>query len=543
MTLPLESLDQLPEWHALEAHFQELEPLQLRSLFADDPGRAEKLCLDAAGILLDYSKNRITPQTLKYLAGLAKRCGVPSAIRAMFDGTPINITENRSVLHIALRRPESSPLIVDGVDVMIDVHATLQKMASFAQQVRDGEWLGFTGRPVRNVINIGIGGSDLGPLMAAEALKPYSDRELSVRFVSNVDGTHFSESIRDLDPEETLFIVASKSFTTQETLTNAKSARDWLLAAVGDAAAVKHHFVALSTSAERVQEFGIDVNNMFEFWDWVGGRYSLCSAVGLSLMIAIGPDNFRAMLKGFHSMDAHFEEAPLHRNMPVILAMLGLWYNNFFRYETHAVLPYDQYLHRFPAYLQQLDMESNGKSVDRAGKRVRWSTGPILWGEPGTNGQHAFYQLIHQGSKIVPADLIGFCRSHNDLGDHHDKLMANLVAQGEALAFGKIASEVEAEGTDTTIVPHKVFDGNRPTNTIIADQLTPQVLGALIALYEHKIFVQGVVWGICSFDQWGVQLGKELAKRVLPELQDTTELEHDSSTNALICHYRNRRKG
>ncbi|MDA0322971.1 MAG: glucose-6-phosphate isomerase [Verrucomicrobia bacterium] len=542
MPLPLASLDQVPEWHALESHFREIEPLHLRSLFADDPDRAERFSLEAAGLRLDYSKNRLTSQTVEHLAKLAERTGVRAGIGAMFDGSRINVTEDRSVLHIALRRPAAKALTVDGVEVMADVHAALAKMSSFAERIRSGSWLGFTQRRIRNVVNIGIGGSDLGPLMAVEALKPYADRGLTVRFVSNVDGTHLSESIRDLDPQETLFIVASKSFTTQETLTNAVSARDWVLAAMSDQSAVKHHFVALSTSAERVAEFGIDVDNMFEFWDWVGGRYSLCSAVGLSLMIAVGTEHFHDMLSGFHAMDTHFEEAPLEQNMPVLLGLIGIWYNNFFGYDTHAVLPYDQYLHRFPAYLQQLDMESNGKSVDRAGKRVRWSTGPVLWGEAGTNGQHAFYQLIHQGSRIVPADLIGFCRSHNHLADHHDKLVANLIAQGEALAFGKTMSEVEAEGTAASIVPHKVFDGNRPTNTLLADQLTPKVLGALIALYEHKVFVQGIVWGICSFDQWGVQLGKELATRVLPELQSATALEHDASTSALIRHYRSRRK-
>jgi glucose-6-phosphate isomerase len=542
MPLPLASLDRVPEWHALESHFREIEPLHLRSLFADDPDRAERFSLEAAGLRLDYSKNRLTSQTVEHLVKLAERTGVRAGIGAMFDGSRINVTEDRSVLHIALRRPAANPLTLDGVDVMADVHATLAKMSSFAERVRSGSWLGFTQRRIRNVVNIGIGGSDLGPLMAVEALRPYADRGLTVRFVSNVDGTHLSESIRDLDPQETLFIVASKSFTTQETLTNAVSARDWVLAAMRDEAAVKHHFVALSTSAERVAEFGIDVDNMFEFWDWVGGRYSLCSAVGLSLMIAVGPEHFHDMLRGFHAMDTHFAEAPLEQNMPVLLGLIGIWYNNFFGYDTHAVLPYDQYLHRFPAYLQQLDMESNGKSVDRAGKRVTWSTAPVLWGEAGTNGQHAFYQLIHQGSRMVPADLIGFCRSHNHLADHHDKLVANLIAQGEALAFGKTTSEVEAEGTAASIVPHKVFEGNRPTNTLLADQLTPQVLGALIALYEHKVFVQGIVWGIYSFDQWGVQLGKELATRVLPELQSATALEHDASTNALIRHYRARRK-
>ena len=542
MPLPLASLDRVPEWHALESHFREIEPLHLRSLFADDPDRAERFSLEAAGLRLDYSKNRLTSQTVEHLVKLAERTGVRAGIGAMFDGSRINVTEDRSVLHIALRRPAANPLTLDGVDVMADVHATLAKMSSFAERVRSGSWLGFTQRRIRNVVNIGIGGSDLGPLMAVEALRPYADRGLTVRFVSNVDGTHLSESIRDLDPQETLFIVASKSFTTQETLTNAVSARDWVLAAMRDEAAVKHHFVALSTSAERVAEFGIDVDNMFEFWDWVGGRYSLCSAVGLSLMIAVGPEHFHDMLRGFHAMDTHFAEAPLEQNMPVLLGLIGIWYNNFFGYDTHAVLPYDQYLHRFPAYLQQLDMESNGKSIDRAGKRVTWSTAPVLWGEAGTNGQHAFYQLIHQGSRMVPADLIGFCRSHNHLADHHDKLVANLIAQGEALAFGKTTSEVEAEGTAASIVPHKVFEGNRPTNTLLADQLTPQVLGALIALYEHKVFVQGIVWGIYSFDQWGVQLGKELATRVLPELQSATALEHDASTNALIRHYRARRK-
>ncbi len=532
-----------PEWKALKAHYAQLEPQHLRDLFAQDPERGKRFTLEACDLYLDYSKNRITPDTLRLLAELARACRVKEAAQAMFSGEKINVTENRAVLHVALRNRSDTPIRVDGQDVMPEVNAVLEKMAAFCRKVRAGEWRGHTGLPVRNIVNIGIGGSDLGPVMAYEALKPYTDRRLTLRFVSNVDATHFAECTRDLNPAETLFIVASKTFTTQETMTNAETARAWCLKALKDPAAVARHFVAVSTAAKEVSAFGIDTANMFEFWDWVGGRYSLTSAIGLPVMLAIGPELFLELLEGFHAMDRHFLEAPVESNMPVLMALLGVWYNNFFGAETHAILPYDQYLSRFPAYFQQGDMESNGKGVDKQGKPVAWQTGPVIWGEPGTNGQHAFYQLIHQGTKLIPCDFIGFCKSQNPIGDHHDKFMANFFAQTEALAFGKTAETVVAENTPAKLVPFKVFDGNRPTNTILADRLTPRVLGALIALYEHKIFVQGVIWNVYSFDQWGVQLGKVLANKILPELRAGNEapLAHDSSTNTLIRRYRSRK--
>jgi glucose-6-phosphate isomerase len=528
------------EWKSLKKHQAEIAPRHLRDLFKADPDRAQRLSIEACGVYLDYSKNRITPETMGLLLDLARACEVPQTVQDMFTGRKINVTENRAVLHTALRNRSNRPVFVDGQDVMPEINAVLDRMATFSHRVRTGNWLGHTGKPIRNLVNIGIGGSDLGPVMAYEALKPYSERRLTVRFISNVDATHFAEVTRDLDPSETLFIVASKTFTTQETMTNAETARAWCLAALKDPAAVEKHFVAVSTAAREVAAFGIDTANMFEFWDWVGGRYSLCSAIGLPVMIAIGPENFFAFLDGCHAMDRHFAEAPLERNMPVILALLGIWHNNFFGAETQAILPYDQYLHRFAAYFQQADMESNGKGVTKQGKPVAWQTGPVIWGEPGTNGQHAFYQLIHQGTKLIPCDFIGFCKSQNPIGDHHDKFMANFFAQTEALAFGKTREEVEAEGTPAKLVPFKVFDGNRPTNTLMAERLTPQVLGSLIALYEHKIFVQGVIWNVYSFDQWGVQLGKVLANKVLKEIQATGDvtLQHDASTNELIRRYR-----
>jgi len=533
-------LTERKEWKALEAHYQQVKDLHLRELFAENRQRAEELSMEAGALYLDYSKNRITSETMRLLIDLAEAVPLRESIAAMFSGQKINNTENRAVLHVALRNVSDSPILVDGEDVMPEVRRVLQQMSTFAEKIRSGDWKGYTGMPIRNVVNIGIGGSDLGPVMATEALKSYADRDIVVRYVSNVDGTHIVEALRDLDPQETLFIIASKTFTTQETMTNAHSARAWCLDAMGDAAAVSRHFVALSTNGEKVQEFGIDTANMFEFWDWVGGRYSLCSAIGLPLMIAIGPDNFQRLLSGFHAMDRHFAESPLEQNMPVILALLGVWYNNLFNAETHAILPYDQYLHRFPAYFQQGDMESNGKSVDKDGNSVDWQTGPIIWGEPGTNGQHAFYQLIHQGTKMIPADFIGFSRSRNPQGDHHDKLMANCFAQTAALAFGRTAAELAVEGVPAELIPHKTFQGNRPTNTLLAEELTPEVLGQLIALYEHKIFVQGVIWNINSFDQWGVELGKILAKQILPELESAQEVElkHDGSTNTLIHRYR-----
>jgi len=520
-----------------------MKSASLRGLFGSDHGRAGRMSLEAAGLYLDYSKHIATDETLRLLWALAEARGLRSETARMFGGEKINATEKRPVLHVALRERRDVGITVDGKDVMPGVRGVLAKMAAFSGAVRSGEWKGASGRRIRNVVNIGIGGSDLGPAMAYEALKPFSDRSLTVRFVSNVDGTHISEAIRDLDPAETLFVVASKTFTTQETMTNAETARDWVLRAFADRKAVARHFVAVSTNAKEVAAFGIDASNMFEFWDWVGGRYSMCSAIGLPVMIAIGADNFGMMLDGFHAMDRHFAEAPLERNMPVILGMLGVWYSNFLGAETHAVLAYDQYLARFAAHLQQVDMESNGKQTSRDGRRVKWNTGPVVWGEPGTNGQHAFYQLIHQGTRLVPADFIGFCRSRNPVGDHHDKLMSNFFAQTEALAFGKTKEEVVAEGVRRKDAPHRVFDGNRPTSTILADELTPFTLGALVALYEHKVFVQGVIWNIFSFDQWGVQLGKTLAGRILKELQSgDIVLDHDGSTAALLRRYLERRR-
>ena len=534
-------LDTSPEWKALKAHAAQMKTASLRELFAADPTRGTSFSLDVGGWHLDYSKNLITTETMRLLQALCSAADLRGEIDAMFAGKKINQTENRPVLHIALRNRADTPIYVDRKDVMPAVNAVLAKMSDFAARVRAGEWRGFTGRPIRNIVNIGIGGSDLGPVMAYEALKPYSRRDLTVRFVSNVDGTHIVETVRDLDAAETLFIVASKTFTTQETMTNAGTARQWLLERLGDPAAVARHFVAVSTAAQEVQAFGIDPANMFEFWDWVGGRYSLTSAIGLPLMIAIGPENFVAMLEGYHAMDRHFATAPFTANMPVILALLGIWYGNFFGAQSTALLPYDQYLSRFAAYFQQGDMESNGKRVTKNGKIVAYETGPVVWGEPGTNGQHAFYQLIHQGTKLIPCDFIGFCRSHNPVGDHHVKLMSNFFAQTEALAFGKTAEECRAEGVPEKLVPHKTFSGNRPTNTLLADQLTPETFGQLVALYEHKIFVQGVIWNIFSFDQWGVQLGKVFANRILPELQDeSAPLQHDSSTNELIRRFRER---
>jgi glucose-6-phosphate isomerase len=537
------NLTALPAWQALEQHYQAIRGRHLRDLFAEDAQRGERLTAEAEGIYLDYSKNRLTDETIGLLVQLAEQSGLRARIDAMFAGGKINITENRAVLHVALRAEKGQRILVDGQDVVPGVHAVLDKMAAFAEQVRSGAWLGFTGQRIRNVVNIGIGGSDLGPVMAYEALKYYTARDMTFRFVSNVDGSDFAEATRDLDPAVTLFIISSKTFTTIETMTNAHTARAWLLAALGDESAVAKHFVAVSTNAKEVAKFGIDTANMFEFWDWVGGRYSMTSAIGLSNMIALGPENFRAMLAGFHAMDEHFRTAPLERNLPALLGLITLWYNNFFGAQTVAVLPYDNYLKRFPAYLQQLTMESNGKSVTLDGRPVDYQTGPIYWGEPGTNGQHSFYQLIHQGTKLIPADFIGFSQTLNPLGRHHDLLMANLFAQTEALAFGKTAAEVAAEGTAEWLVPHRSFAGNHPTNTILADRLTPETLGKLVALYEHSVFTQGVIWQIDSFDQWGVELGKVLAGRIIPELESAgePELSHDSSTNALIRRYRARR--
>ena len=534
---------QRPAWQALSSHHDEVKDLHLRTLFADDAKRGERMVVEAAGLLLDYSKNRITDQTLRLLLDLAEQSGLRERIDAMFRGDKINVTENRAVLHTALRAPRDARILVDGHDVVPDVHRVLDRMAGFADRVRDGTWRGHTGKPIRNVVNIGIGGSDLGPMMAYEALKRFAKPELTLGFVSNVDGTDFVETTRHLDPEETLFIVASKTFTTLETMTNARSARAWSLNVLGDEAAVAKHFVAVSTNADEVTKFGIDTANMFEFWDWVGGRYSYNSAIGLSLMVAVGPANFRAMLAGMHAMDEHFRTAPFEANLPVLLGLIGIWYNNFFGAQTQAVLPYSQYLWRLSAYLQQLDMESDGKHVDLEGRHVDCQTGPIVWGQPGTNGQHAFYQLIHQGTKLIPCDFIGFCQALDPLGDHQDLLMANVLAQTEALAFGKTAEEVAAEGASPAQVPHRTFEGNRPSNTILADRLSPEILGTLIAMYEHKVFTQGTVWHINSFDQWGVELGKVLAGRIIPELQAEAEpkLAHDSSTNSLIRRYRARR--
>jgi glucose-6-phosphate isomerase len=533
-----QKLNERPEWIELSTHWKAVEPLHLRDLFAADVQRAATFSLTACDLRLDYSKNRITAETMDKLTALANACGLKDQIEAMFTGEKINRTEDRAVLHTALRAPRDAQVFVDGENVIPAVHDVLDRMAAFAEQIRSGEWKGYTGKPIKNIVNVGIGGSDLGPVMAYEALKPYAQRDLTIRFVSNVDGTHIAEAVRDLDAGETLFIVASKTFTTQETMTNALSAKTWALETLKDEAAVARHFVALSTNADEVSAFGIDTDNMFGFWDWVGGRYSLCSAIGLPVMLAIGPDNFRKMLSGFHAMDTHFRTAPFAENMPVVLALLGIWYNNFFDAATQAILPYDQYMSRFAAYFQQGDMESNGKSITQDGQRVEWETGPVIWGEPGTNGQHAFYQLIHQGTKLIPCDFIGFCKSQNPLGDHHVKLMANFFAQTEALAFGKTAEALIAEGTPAELIPHKTFEGNRPTNSIMAEKLTPEVLGQLIALYEQKIFVQGMIWDIFSFDQWGVQLGKILASAILPELEADTELKHDSSTNALIEYFR-----
>jgi glucose-6-phosphate isomerase len=534
-----------PAWKALGDHYQKIRNVHLRSLFADDPRRGQHLTAEGAGLYLDYSKNRITAETIRLLANLAEECGLRERIEAMFHGQKINLTENRAVLHIALRAPKSEKILVDGVDVVPEVHAVLEKMTAFSDQIRNGQWKGYSGKRIRSVINIGIGGSDLGPVMAYEALKPYSKRDLTFRFVSNVDGTDFEEATRDLDPEETMFIVSSKTFTTLETMANAQTARAWALKSLRDQEAIARHFVAVSTNAEEVAKFGIDPANMFGFWDWVGGRYSMASAIGLSTMIAIGPENFRALLTGFRSMDEHFRSAPFRQNLPVIMGLLSVWYNNFFGAQTVAVLPYAQYLKRFPAYLQQLTMESNGKHVALDGAVVNYQTGPIYWGEPGTNGQHSFYQLIHQGTKLIPCDFIGFCRTLNPLGHQHDLLMANLFAQAEALAFGKTEAQVRAEGAPDWLVPHRIFEGNRPTNTILAERLTPETLGKLVALYEHSVFTQGVIWHIDSFDQWGVELGKALAKRILPELESIGEpqLRHDSSTNTLIRRYRELKGG
>jgi glucose-6-phosphate isomerase len=532
-------------WDLLATHWKKVSKLHLRELFADDPGRGERLALDVAGLYFDYSKNRITDETIKLLTELATESGLAARIETMFRGDRINITENRAVLHIALRAPRGASIIVEGRNVVPEVHTVLDKMAGFSQSVRSGQWLGHTGKRMRNIINIGIGGSDLGPVMAYEALKHYSDRNLTFRFVSNIDGTDFAEAVRDLDPAETLFIVSSKTFTTLETMTNAHTARAWLLQGLGgDEKSIAKHFVAVSTNTTDVARFGIDTANMFGFWDWVGGRYSMDSAIGLSTMIAIGPENFRAILSGFHEMDEHFRAAPFERNLPVLMALLGVWYADFFGAETVAVLPYEQYLKRFPAYLQQLTMESNGKHVTVEGIDVTHPTGPIYWGEPGTNGQHSFYQLIHQGTRLIPCDFIAFVHPLNLLGRHHDMLLANVFAQNEALAFGKTAEQVKAEGTPDWLVPHRVFEGNRPSNTILAERLTPETLGKLVALYEHAVFTQGVIWNIDSFDQWGVELGKVLAQRIIPELESEPEpaLHHDSSTNSLIRRYRKLKK-
>lgn len=533
----------LPEWNALQDHAEQSSGMHLRDLFAEDPGRAARFTWEVEDLLVDLSKHRILPETLEKLLDLARAMGVEEARDAMFSGKKINRTENRAVLHTALRAPRDAEIFVDGQNVVPAVHAVLDRMALLSDRVRSGEWTGHTGERIRHIVNIGIGGSDLGPVMVTEALKPYTDRNLQLHFVSNVDATHLAETLRLVEAEETLFIVASKTFTTQETLTNAHSARKWLVSALGAEEAVAKHFVALSTNAEAVQEFGIASENMFEFWDWVGGRYSLTSAIGLPIMIGIGPENFRELLSGYHRMDEHFRSAPLEENLPVLLAMVGVWYNNFLGAHSHAILPYDQYLHRFAAYFQQADMESNGKSTDQEGRPVEIETGPILWGEPGTNGQHAFYQLIHQGTKLIPCDFIGFAQSHNPTGDHHVKLMSNFFAQTEALAFGKTAEQLREEGVPEDLVPHKTFAGNRPSTSILAPRMTPGVLGQLIAVYEHKIFTQGIVWNIYSFDQWGVELGKLLAKAILPELEGEANPEaHDSSTSALIAAFKRMRK-
>ncbi|HUB15080.1 MAG TPA: glucose-6-phosphate isomerase [Acetobacteraceae bacterium] len=534
-------LRQRPVWQALQQHHARIKDAHLRDMFAADPQRGERLLAEDVGIYLDYSKNRVTGETMDLLLRLAEESGLRAHIDAMFGGEKINVSEGRAVLHVALRAPSGSTIMHDGQNVVSDVHAVLQRMRDFASRVREGAWLGATGKRIRNVINIGIGGSDLGPVMAYEALRYYSERRMTFRFVSNVDGTDFAEAVRDLDPAETLFVVSSKTFTTLETMTNANSARDWFLAGMnGKENAIARHFVAVSTNAAEVSKFGIDTDNMFGFWDWVGGRYSMDSAIGLSTMIAIGPDMFQEMLRGFHAIDEHFRTAPFARNLPVLMGLLSVWYNDFFGAQTVAVLPYDQYLKRFPAYLQQLTMESNGKHVTLDGASVEADTGPVYWGEPGTNGQHSFYQLIHQGTRLIPCDFIGFAHTLNPLGEHHDMLLANVFAQGEALAFGKTEAEVRAEGTPDWLVPHRLFQGNRPSNTLLLDRLTPASLGKLVALYEHSVFVQGTIWQIDSFDQWGVELGKQLAQRIIPELAATAEpaLTHDSSTNALIRRYR-----
>ena len=544
MATGTDPLTRRPAWQAIEAHYQQMKEVHLRTLFAQDPARGERLVAEGAGLVLDYSKNRVTDETLRLLLQLAETAGVAARRDAMFRGEKINITEKRAVLHVALRAPRGESIVVDGENVVPGVHAVLDRMADFSNRVRGGAWKGFTGKRIRAVVNIGIGGSDLGPAMAYDALRPYGDRNLTVRFVSNVDPADFGEATVDLDPAETLFVVASKTFTTLETLTNAKVARDWALATLKNEQAVAKHFVAVSTNAAEVSKFGIDTANMFEFWDWVGGRYSYDSAIGLALMVAIGPEHFRAMLGGFRAMDEHFRTAPFARNLPVLLGLLGIWYNDFFGAQTHAVLPYSHYLGRLSAYLQQLDMESDGKSVDLDGNRVDYQTGPIVWGTPGTNGQHAYYQLIHQGTKLIPSDFIGFHQTTTELRAQHDQLMANFFAQTEALAFGKTAQEVAAEGVPDFQVAHRTFEGNRPTNTILADRLTPATLGSLIALYEHKVFVQGTIWRINSYDQWGVELGKALASRIIPELASASDpkLTHDSSTNDLIRRYRKGRQ-
>jgi glucose-6-phosphate isomerase len=534
------ALTERAAWRALEAHHARMRDIHLRQLFADDPQRAEHFSVDSLGLHFDYSKHRVTRETINLLLQLAQECGLPERTEAMFAGERINVTEDRAVLHIALRAPRDQTILVDGHNVVEDVHAVLDRMSDFSSRVRSGAWTGHTGRPIRNVVNIGIGGSDLGPVMAYEALRAYTDRNMTFRFVSNVDGTDFAEATRDLDPAQTLFIISSKTFTTLETMTNAHTARDWLLRALGNDAAVARHFVAVSTNTAEVTRFGINTDNMFEFWDWVGGRYSMDSAIGLSTMLAIGPDHFREMLSGFHQVDEHFRTTPWERNLPVLMGLLAVWYSNFFGSETVAVIPYDQYLKRFPAYLQQLTMESNGKSVTLEGARVSASTGQVFWGEPGTNGQHSFFQLIHQGTRLIPCDFIAFQRSQNPLGNHQVLLLASVFAQAEALAFGKTADQVRAEGTPDWLVPHRTFEGNRPTTLIFGEMLTPEMLGKLVALYEHSVFTQGVIWNIDSFDQWGVELGKELAARIAPELEGAAEpeLHHDSSTNALIRRFR-----
>lgn len=541
MTLALTAL---PSWKSLEKHADAIRNVHLRTLFSQDPKRGERLCVEAVGLFLDYSKNRINDETISLLVRLAEECGLRQKIESMFSGEKINITENRAVLHIALRAPESSNVSTEGKNVVPEVHAVLQKMTRFVNRVRTGEWKGFTGSRIKNVVNIGIGGSDLGPVMAYEALRHYSDRTMTFRFVSNVDGIDFVEATRDLDPAETLFIVSSKTFTTMETMTNAESARDWLLKKLGSRDAVAKHFVAVSTNAEKVAAFGIDTANMFGFWDWVGGRYSMDSAIGLSTMLAVGPDHFYAMLEGFHEMDEHYRSAPFAQNVPALMGLLSVWYTNFFDAHTVAVLPYENYLKRFPAYLQQLTMESNGKSVTLDGTNVTYDTGPIYWGEPGTNGQHSFYQLIHQGTRLIPCDFVAFVHPLTPIGRHHDILLANVLAQSEALAFGKTHEQVRAEGTADWLVPHRVFEGNRPSNTLMADRLTPKVLGSLIAMYEHIVFTQGAIWNVNPFDQWGVELGKALAQAIIPELEstDAPKLNHDSSTNNLVARYR-RMKG